>query len=245
MKRLALLSLLFVTGITALAQSQFTIGDNLTYAVIKDPDGFVNIHKTPSTQSKVIGKIYDNSVFSCEPNGTNWWKVLKINENDRSDWLEGYIYKDRISLLPDHWYSINKKHIHVDSCVLKTDSTIIAIKRGTFNPQKHKLLYSNRGGGGDYLEKIDGRHVWGTDGDLPRKSITSIKVTKNGIDIIIPRNEFSDLYEPNFETLSICKGPGNTFYIKMDNSDGAGGYTIIWVFKDNKYYGRYIDNSLA
>jgi hypothetical protein len=232
---------------SANAQSKFTISDNLYYAVIKDTDGYVNIRKDASINAPIAGKINNYSVFSCEPNDkSNWWKVLQVYENDES-WLVGYIYKDKVSLLPENWKLINEKNIHLDSCILKTDSVIIAVKRGPFNAQKHKLLYSKRGEtekGHSHLEKIDERLIWGTDGGLPKKSIKSIKITKSGIDVVIPKNAFSDLYEPNLKTLSICYGPENIFYIKMDNSDGAGAYTVIWAIKDNKYMNRYIDYSM-
>ena len=61
--------------------------------------------------------------------------------------------------------------------------------------------------------------------------------------IDIPKDAYKDLYEPSLRTLSIFSGADSTFYVRMDNSDGAGAYTIIWVIKDNKYLGRYIDTS--
>jgi len=74
------------------------------------------------------------------------------------------------------------------------------------------------------------------------KSISSLTLTQNNIKVIIPKSAFDDLYEPDFSSVKVYSDT-NHFYIFMDNSDGAGAYTIIWIFKDNKYYGRYIDDS--
>ena len=242
MKPILIISfLLLCFNYRVIAQQQFTINDEGYYAIIKDTDEYVNIRSKPNNKGSIIGKIYYYSVFNCEPNYSNWWKILQSYENDQSYWLEGYVNKSRVELLTK-WQKIGSKNIYYDSCRYKTNSLTITIKRATFKPKKHKLLYDCTQ---PYLSKIDGKHFWGADGDLPKKLISSIKVTKNGIDIMIPKDAFSDLYEPNFQTLSICKGSENTFYIKMDNSDGAGGYTIIWIISDGKYYGRYIDTSFA
>lgn len=232
-----LLSLRF----SAYAQTEFILSDDLTYAVIKDSDGFVNIRKAPNTSSPIVGKIYKYNIFGCETNKTNWWKVLQVqNDNHhKSNWLEGYIHKSRVSLLSG-WKKINKKNVHKDSCVFKNDSLKVAVKKATFNSRKHKLSYNKT-----ELSLIDGKVFWGTDGEVPKEVITSLKIIKNGQLIFIPTNAFNDLYEPRLETLSICHGPKNTTYISMSDSDGAGAYTIIWIFKDDKYYTRYIDDSMV
>jgi hypothetical protein len=224
---------------SAFAQTEFTLNDDLTYAVIKDTDGFVNIRKAPNSSSPIVGKIYKNNIFSCETNKTNWWKVLQIRYDDhhKSNWLEGYIYNDRVLLLST-WKKISRKNVYPDSCVLKNDSLIVSVRKTSFNPGKHKLLKKSH-----ELLLIDGKGFWGTDGEIPKESIFKLKIIKNGKSIIIPNDSYNDLYEPHLETLSISYGPKNAIYLSMSNSDGAGGYTIIWVFKDNKYYTRYIDDS--
>ncbi|BAU53944.1 SH3 domain-containing protein [Mucilaginibacter gotjawali] len=240
MRKIFLLILLSGLKYVAFAQTEFTLGDDLTYAVIKDTDGYVNIRKSPNTSSPIVGKIYKYNVFNCEVNKTNWWKVLQVqyDNHHKSSWLEGYIYNNRVTLLST-WKKINRKNIHPDNCVLKTDSLIVSVKKKSFNPAKHKLLKAKQ-----ELELIDGKGFWGTDGEIPKKSISKLMVVKNGKSIIIPAGAFNDLYEPNFETLSVCYGPENTIYVSMSNSDGAGAYGIVWIFKDYKYYTRYIDDSL-
>ena len=114
------------------------------------------------------------------------------------------------------------------------------VKKKVFNPNKHKVLKKS-----EDLLLIDNKGFWGTDGELPKESISGLTLTINNKPVHIPNNAFNDLFEPRLKTLSICYGPENTLYISMSNSDGAGAYTIIWIFKDNKYYSRYIDDSTA
>lgn len=223
--------------ITAKAQS-FILSDDYTYATVKDSDGYVNLRESPNNKAKIIGKIYNYRVFNCEQTGTNWWKVEQIKEDG---WLDGYVYKDRIILL--NWKEINKKNRYADSAIFKQDNLTVIIHTKAFSPKKHKLSYYKNAEG--ELEKIDGKRIWGTDGNIPKKTISLVKIIKNNNILLLPRAAFDDLYEPNLRDINICYGPENTLYIRMDNSDGAGGYTVIWIFKDGKYVGRYLDNSMA
>ena len=94
------------------AQSDFQFNDDLKYAVIKDADGFVNVRKSPGNQSPIIGKIVKYSVFGCETSKSDWWKILyiKYDDNHKSSWLEGYVYKNRVLLLTK-WIRIKEKNI--------------------------------------------------------------------------------------------------------------------------------------
>ena len=103
---LIILSLLFLSPVVHSQELQSN-DDDLVYAVIKDTDGYVNVRKAPSANAPIIGKIYNYSVFNCESNGTNWWKVLQVNSS--ANWLEGYIYKSKVSLL-NNWNTISHKN---------------------------------------------------------------------------------------------------------------------------------------
>ena len=151
------------------------------------------------------------------------------DNSGKSNWIEGYIYKTKVSLLPD-WKTINGK----------TEKIKVRVNTSSYLSRKHKFLKIDND---TYL--IDDKRFWGTDGEIPKIGISSIQVSINIIPIILPVNAYNDLYEPHLETLSYTYGPGNTIYISMNNSDGAGGYSIIWIIKDNKYYARYIDDSMV
>ncbi|MFI5158056.1 MAG: SH3 domain-containing protein [Sphingobacteriales bacterium] len=219
-----------------------------SFAIINDKDGFVNVRKEKSAKSPIVGTINNDAVFSFDDEdakGSQWIKVFKQDPQDKDGGgIEGYIYKNRLTPL-SKFKSINKVKLFKDSCVAINDSVTVVVKSNLFNPLKHKLIYSSVPGEQRVLIKIAGRHFWGTDGEMPKKVISLVKVVKNNVLIILPKNTFDDLYEPSFRTLKVYFGKNNVMYIEMDNSDGAGAYTIIWIIKDGKYFSRYIDNSMV
>jgi hypothetical protein len=231
MKPILLFILLFGFKEFGFAQNEFRMGDDGVYAVINDKDGFTNVHTSPNVNSPITGKIDSYHVFTCEVNKTNWWKVLYIarDNSSKSNWIEGYIYKTKVSLLPE-WKPINGK----------TKQIRVRVNTSSYFSRNHKFLKIDND---TYL--IDGKRFWGTDGEIPKICISVVSISINNIPVILPVNAYDDLYEPRLETLSYTYGPGNTIYISMNNSDGAGGYTIIWIIKDNKYYARYIDDSMV
>jgi len=231
MKPILLFILLFCFKQFSFAQKEFSMDDDGVYAVINDSDGFTNVHTSANVNSPITGKIYTYHVFTCEVNKTNWWKVLYIarDNSGKSNWIEGYIYKTKVSLLLD-WKTINGK----------TEKIKVRVNTSSYLRTKHKFLKIDND---TYL--IDGKRFWGTDGEIPKTGISSVQISTDNIPIILPENAYDDLYEPGLETLTYTYGPGNTIYIRMDNSDGAGGYTIIWIIKHNKYYARYIDDSMV
>lgn len=238
MKTFALV--IFFTGFYRIANAQ-------TYAVINDKDGFVNIRKDKSARSALVGKIHDDDIFLCgdeDDNDKSDWIKIYRQDFDRNG-IDGFIHKSRIFPL-SKFKSIKNVKSYKDSCVAVNDSLTIIVKSRLFNPKIHKLSYSKPGQNGNgqkELMKIDGNHIWGTDGDLPHTKISSVKILKKGISIIIPKESFDDLYEPSFRTLHVYFGKNDTIYIEMDNGDGAGAYSIFWIIKNGQYSKRYIDNS--
>lgn len=241
---LIILSLLFLSCVAHAQELQFN-DDDLVYAVIRDSDGYVNIRQKPSVNAHIVGKIYNNSLFSCQPDKTNWWKILQVDNNSRSNWIEGYIYKDKVLLLKN-WKVVKRQNSVSDSGIFKNDSIIVIIKQKAFRYKQHKLSYTKSDSKENIkseLLKIDGKRFWGTDGEMPKQVLASIKVIVNGYPITLPKSAFNDLYEPHLNKVSICYGPDNTFYISMLNSDGAGSYYIIWAIKNKNYLNRYVDDS--
>jgi hypothetical protein len=220
-------SLLFIAfTYTAYSQQAFQMSDNSVYAVIKDNDGFVNVRKSPNKNAPVVGKIDNYLVFSCDVNKTDWWKASFIKRNDSGTpvYIEGFVHKSRVVLLPK-WKT-------------KINNLVVEISKSLFVAKRHKLSRKN-----NEVVAIDGKSFWGTDGPIPKAVISAVKISNNGLAIEVPATAFNDLYEPRLSSLTMTTSSDNTLYIKLDNSDGAGAYSVIWMFKDNKYYGRYIDDS--
>lgn len=226
MKNLIALIFMLVISYSAHGQQAFQLSEKAVYAVVKDNDGFVNVRKSPGTNAPIVGKIYNYSIFSCDVDKTNWWKVLFIERNNSGSeaYIEGYVHKSRLVLLPK-WKT-------------KITGLNVEITKTTFVAKQHKLSSKN-----NEVISIDGKRFWGTDGPMPKTVISAVKISNNGSIVDVPASAFNDLYEPRLKSLAMTTGPDNTFYVKLDNSDGAGAYSVIWIFKDNKYYARYIDDS--
>lgn len=98
------------------------------------------------------------------------------------------------------------------------------------------------------VKGIDGQVFWGTNGDIPKTKVHKIKVISNGVNIQVPDTAIAGMFNPNFGCNKIdcynfvyLSNDKKRIYIVMNNSDGAGFYIVVWIFKDNKYYDRVID----
>ncbi len=230
--------LIFFTSIYFASNAQ-------TFAVINDKDGFVNVRKDGNIQSPIVGKLLLDDVFSYDDESkSNWVEIIKQYEDENHPELTGYISKSRILPL-SKLKGINKVKLFKDSCVLNNDSISVVVSSSLFTSKTHTLTYDRTNKKFPILKKIDNKIFWGTDGESPKKIISFIKFSKNGSPIVIPSTAYNDLYEPNLKTLHVYFGRSNTFYIQMDNSDGAGGYSVVWIIKNNTFYKRYVDNSEA
>ena len=205
-------------------------------AIINDKDGFVNVRKEPNSKSEIIGKLYNKDIFSYDSESetnSKWIKVYKQQTNN--DLLEGYVYENRIYRI-SKFPSLNIKKQDINICSLRNDSISVIVQSSKFNPKKHRSSINS-----DH-SFIDGKPFWGTDETIPHLRINFVEVTIKDKKIDIPKNAFDDLYEPNYRNFDVYLGTNGVIYIEMDNSDGAGAYTIIWIIKDGKYFDRYIDN---
>jgi hypothetical protein len=205
-------------------------------AIIKDKDGFVNVRKEANSKSEIIWKLYNKDIFSYDSESetnSKWVKIYKQQSNNNL--LEGYVYENRTYLI-SKFPSLNIKNQDINICSLKNDSISVIVQSSKFNSKIHRLSFNS-----DH-SFIDGKPFWGTDETIPHLRISSVKVVINGKKIGIPNNAFDDLYEPNYRNFNVYLGINGVIYIEMDNSDGAGAYTVIWIIKDGKYFDRYIDN---
>jgi hypothetical protein len=122
-----------------------------------------------------------------------------------------------------------------------------------FNPKEHKisgLSLSDRN-----AFRIDGRVPIGVDCSIPKYHIQSIDLVFDGRSIRIPKELYSDCYEPAFAWPMSHKSISNAFAVKiaddlkgvfafMSGSDGAGHYDVIWVLRSDGKHSR-ITNTVS
>ena len=77
-------------------------------AMIKDPDGFVNIRDKPTFNSKIIGRLYKNEIFYFTNVSNSEWYPVRKNENTE---IIGYIHKSKILRFSDFPKNIKDKVI--------------------------------------------------------------------------------------------------------------------------------------
>ncbi|WNJ17136.1 hypothetical protein [Pontibacter sp. G13] len=192
-------------------------------ATIQDPDGWTNVRKAPDGKSEVIHKIFEHEVFWYDFGGMDQeqaWISIYIPKHNYSlgksepNFIVGFIHRSRLLKLEqlEEYAGIE---FQFDYQLSDFDSTDRVIDRQ----------------GGQWVVAIDGRPVWGTDGNFPKTQVDDIKVRLNGKEIVIHEVFYSDIFECGSK-LSIYKN-GDTYFVHQSNSDGAGGYEIVWVLDKN------------
>ena len=126
---------------------------------------------------------------------------------------------------------------------LKTNDLKVEVISQKFDKDKHSFItYSD-----NTICKIDGKAFFGTDDNLPLEEFKNIQINIDQKEVFFPKNSYSELYNPTLSygneariTLLQDKKEGYTIII-MYASDGAGGYGIVWIFKNGKYLTRIVD----
>jgi hypothetical protein len=227
-------SLLYILAHALIANGQL--------AIIKDPDGFTNVRAGSSVNTKIIGKFHDGDVFTYGNEQNGWVKVMyyPADSSDRVS-FEGYIHKDR--LLPiDQLHCIiqNEKTVKNGHLTLHKDSLTVELMTAPFRPAQHVLRKED-----NLIQKIDSKRPLGTDGEMPLEKLTRLRMTIGDHAVDIPAAAWDNLYDPTLETCGIFVDTRTGFlYVHLlSNRSAAGGYEMVWVFKNDRYIRRYVDQS--
>lgn len=202
-------------------------------AVIQDPDGYTNVRAEASNQSKILTRVLEHQVFWVgeQTEDSSWWKVYHGP-------YQGYMHGSRILLLGE----LPRVPVLTRSnslLQLANEDWDINIRIQDYQAHHHELI---RDSIHHYIKLIDGKPSFGTalSDKLPRKEFQQIRVSFQGKSLLMPDSAWRDLFEPSFQFAYAAYGPGKHLYIHMSNSDGAGGYFLIWIFHQNRYLKREI-----
>ena len=227
MKKLFLTFLFF-------CQFAFVHAQEEAFAVINDKDGYVNVRKEKSTQSKVLKKLENNTLIF----------VLEYDKAQEGNWIyadnEGYIYNDRVKWI-HNFPQIAKGIAKGNTIVFEGKEIQVVLSTEKFDKSKHSFKYHKEYR--DVIEKIDGKLFWGTDGNMPKREYKSIEVKIRGKQVFIPQSAYSDLYQPNLYTdlnFVYYDKDSDILYIVANNGDGAGAYMVCWQIEKGVYKGRKI-----
>jgi len=203
------------------------------FGIINDLDGFVNVRSSSEKGNNIVDKLENGFiVFSFEPDG-NW---ANINYKKNGKELAGYVYKNKIKYISEFTKVPLKSN---DNGIVKLENQNIKIEiaETKFIKEKHNLkFYKNNL---HQLDKIDNMQIFGTDGNIPSRQYKSIKIGLKNSTLELPNVALKNLYEPNLENSQANYDKvHDVLYITSSNSDGAGGYEIMWIIENGKYKNR-------
>lgn len=202
------------------------------FAIIKDTDGFVNVRNTPKKANNISDKLNNGFIIYYFKQKNNW---LSIYYKKNGKELNGFIYKDKVKYIYDY-KSIPLKSNTNGQVILENNTLKIGVKETNFVKEKHKLNYLKNS---SVLNKIDDSAFLGTDGGIPKREYKSIEIKINNIKVEIPKTALQNLYEPNLQnTKANYDELNDILYIQSSNSDGAGGYEIMWIIDKKKFKNR-------
>lgn len=210
------------------------------FAKIVDKDGFVNMRKNADAKSIVVGKISSDEIvyiFDADDGNKNWLNADYTDKNGKD--ISGYIHSSRVKYI-ESYESIPSTSVSENKIVFNSKNIRVDIESEPFNYKENKRYFSTTDYNGHKVEdKFKGQHIWGTDGTVPQTHYKFISVKINGKTLQIPPKEIENLFNINNESASCYfDSEEETLYINMVNSDGAGGYAVLFKIEKGIYKGK-------
>lgn len=200
------------------------------FGVIEDKEGYVNVRATKELKDNVVDQIKNGVLvghFGAEGN----WIDITYQKNGANE--TGYVYHDRVKSIESFKkikHDIPKENV----IVFQSDKVYIKIVKKKFEYQKHSITYFKEYP--TFIEKIDDKEIFGTDGNMPVEEYESIEVIFDSKKIEFPKTEFKNLFEPNLTaTIVNYDSTNKRLFVQAMNSDAAGAYSVIWMFENGVY----------
>ena len=214
--------------------SDIVFAQEEAFAVINDKDGYVNVRKGKSAQSKVLKRLNNKTIVF----------VYNYDKATDGNWIytdeEGYIYNDRVKWI--HEFPIIAKGIAKgNSIVFEGKEIQVVLTSGKFDKSKHSFEYFKDSPTG--IEVIDDELPYGTDGKMPTTEYRSIEVNIHGKRVSLPKDAYSDLYEPTFLTdhnSVYYDKESDILYIVANNNYADRPYKVCWQIEKGVYKGRKV-----
>ena len=214
--------------------SDIVFAQEEAFAVINDKDGYVNVRKGKSAQSKVLKRLNNKTIVF----------VYNYDKATDGNWIytdeEGYIYNDRVRWI--HKFPIIAKGIAKGNTIVFEGKEIqVVLTSGKFDKSKHSFEYFKDSPTG--IEVIDDELPYGTDGKMPTTEYRSIEVNIHGKRVSLPKDAYSDLYEPTFLTdhnSVYYDKESDILYIVANNNYAERPYKVCWQIEKGVYKGRKV-----
>ena len=216
-------------------QFAFVRAQEEAFAVINDKDGYVNVREGKSAQSKVLKKLNNKTIVF----------VYNYDKATDGNWIytdeEGYIYNDRVKWI--HKFPIIAKGIAKGNTIVFEGKEIqVVLTSGKFDKSKHSFEYFKDSSTG--IEVIDDAALlYGNDGKMPTTEYKSIVINIHGKQVSLPKDAYSDLYEPTFRTdhhFVHYDKENDILYIVANNNYADRPYKVCWQIEKGVYKGREV-----
>ena len=214
--------------------SDIVFAQEEAFAVINDKDGYVNVREGKSAQSKVLKKLNNKTIVF----------VYNYDKATDGNWIytdeEGYIYNDRVKWI--HKFPIIAKGIAKGNTIVFEGKEIqVILTSGKFDKSKHSFEYFKDSSTG--IEVIDDALLYGTDGKMPTTEYRSIVINIHGKQVSLPKDAYSDLYQPTFLTdhnSVYYDKESDILYIVANNNYADRPYMVCWQIEKGSYKGRKV-----
>jgi hypothetical protein len=196
--------------------------------IIQDPDGNTNLRTGPSLESKIAGKVPSGAPVFADPGPKAGFHMIFLDKEDGAS--DRYIHGSRLKPVTN-WKATGPEG---DSGRLRYQTFEATVKGPAFVPSEHQITTD-----ADGMVRVDGRIPWGEDGGEPDYDLV-LAVSIDGTSVELPAEATENLYNPNLSTLVLLTpgDPSEHALLMMTNSDGAGGYYVVWSFEKGVYRGR-------
>lgn len=144
------------------------------FGIIVDKDGFVNVRHSAKISNNIIDTLANEEVVFCFDIEGEWFPInydLRDRQYMRETGKYGYIHKSRVKFIED-FDKISHSNLTDSTITFEKDSLKLIVTKIKFNPENNELQYN-----GSFVERINGKEVWGWTGDLPRKQYGQITLT--------------------------------------------------------------------
>ncbi|WP_437918646.1 hypothetical protein [Sphingobacterium sp. LRF_L2] len=228
-------------------------GQLIPFAVIADPDGYTNVRL--GENRAIVDRLTTNQIFALrgpvdDDGWQDWYWIDYPDYSIATKAFEKYIHKTKAGML--HQSRIKpitslpqwqKKHVAKKNLLIcrNAKNTIhIEIRYAPFKPDDHRYTKNEQGA----ILKIDGSEAWGIDGYLydDMKIITSITLNIGSYSYTFPKEAVKNLLMPNtnLTNFGVSEGSNGVFFLYMSNSDGAGGYDVVWTISNEKCTDQFL-----
>ena len=214
--------------------SDIVFAQEEAFAVINDKDGYVNVRTGKSAQSKVLKRLNNKTIVF----------VYNYDKATDGNWIytdeEGYIYNDRVKWI-HKFPQIAKGIVKGSTMVFEGKEIQVILTSGKFDKSKHSFEYFKDSPTG--IEVIDDELPYGTDGKMPTTEYRTIVINIHGKQVSLPKDAYSDLYEPTFLTdhnSVYYDKESDILYIVANNNYAERPYKVCWQIEKGVYKGRKV-----